>query len=115
MIDASGVMRMPKQEVGEGQKAGYVGEDTGQVETYDPPKPGDSNVKPSLDLAQARVKAAELALKVAQRDLDEAQKADKETPDKSGPKPVVGTTAPATSSTQPETPTPPNPPGTPNP
>lgn len=76
MLNAEGVMRMPKQDIStlaSGTTAGYIGDDIGEVETYEPKKPGDTNVAPDLPSAQAAVKAAELALKRAQKALSYAE------------------------------------------
>jgi hypothetical protein len=88
-----GKARYPKQEVNEkaGQKHSYVGEDTGELETYEPPKAGNSNAVPDLETAEARVDSAKRALERAERDLDLAKSASKDA-EKTKPasKPVVG-------------------------
>lgn len=66
-----GPIRMPKQEVAEGQKHGYIG----AVETYEPPKEGSTNVIPDLATAERRVSAAKYALKGAEADLATAKAA----------------------------------------
>lgn len=66
MIESpEGPVRMPKQQVAEGQTHGYIGD----VETYDPPKEGSSNVVPDVATAERRVAAAKYALKRAEADL----------------------------------------------
>ena len=74
----SGVLRMPRQDVAEGQKHGYIGEDTGEVIVVDAPAPGDSNARPDAETAQARVNAARVALDRAEADLAAATKQDKD-------------------------------------
>lgn len=97
MLNESGVMKMPKQELGEGKEGetGYIGEDTGEVETFEAPEGGSSNAVPDLATAEARVKAAELNLEREERVLAQAKEADskrKKTAAKTpAEKPVVGT------------------------
>ena len=72
MIESpEGPLRLPKQQVAEGQKHGYIGD----VETYDPPKEGSSNVVPDIPTAERRVAAAKYALKRAEADLATANAA----------------------------------------
>ncbi len=52
MID-EGNMKMPKQDVSEGQKAGYIGD----VETFDKPKPGNSNATVADEETKAKAAA----------------------------------------------------------
>ena len=68
---AEGPIRMPRQEVAEGQKHGYIGE----VETYERPEEGSSNVIPDVATAERRVAAAKYALKRAEADLATAKAA----------------------------------------
>lgn len=99
MLDSAGVMQMPKQEVAEGQKHGYIGEDTGEVKIVEAPEAGSSNVVPDVGSAQARVDALELELKKAQRVLAEAKMRQSKEPTKPTEKPIVGTAAPAAPAT----------------
>lgn len=72
MIESpEGPVRMPKQQVAEGQTHGYIGD----VETYDPPKEGSSNVVPDVATAERRVAAARYALKRAEAELAAANAA----------------------------------------
>ena len=72
MIESpEGPVRMPKQQVAEGQTHGYIGD----VETYDPPKDGSSNVTPDVPTAERRVAAAKYALKRAEAELAAANAA----------------------------------------
>jgi hypothetical protein len=66
-----GPVRLPKQQVAEGQTHGYIGD----VETYDPPREGSSNVVPDVATAERRVAAAKYALKRAEADLAAANAA----------------------------------------
>ena len=66
-----GPLRLPKQQVAEGQTHGYIGD----VETYDPPKDGSSNVVPDVATAERRVAAAKYALKRAEAELAAASTA----------------------------------------
>ena len=66
-----GPMRLPTQEVAEGQTHGYIGD----VETYERPKEGSSNVIPDPKTAERRVAAAKYALKQAEADLAAANAA----------------------------------------
>lgn len=97
MIETGGVFQMPRQEVNEGQKHGYIGEESGEVRVVEPREAGDSNVVPSLEVAQLQVDAAELALKRAQKTLGEAKVAAsrKRGEEQAGTteKPLVGSTA----------------------
>lgn len=99
MLDNAGVMQMPKQEVAEGQKHGYIGEDTGEVKIVEPKEAGDSNVVPDVGVAQARVDALEVELKKAQRVLGEAKTQQSKAPAKPAEKPIVGSPAPASPTT----------------
>lgn len=74
MMD-KGTMMMPKQEVAEGQKHGYIGEDTGDVKTFSAPEAGSSNTIPDLPTAEARVEVAKRELERAQKDLVAAKQA----------------------------------------
>lgn len=72
MIESpEGPVRLPKQQVAEGQTHGYIGD----VETYDPPKEGSSNVTPDVPTAERRVAAAKYALKRAEAELAAAERA----------------------------------------
>ncbi len=72
MIESpEGPLRLPKQHVAEGQTHGYIGD----VETYDPPKEGSSNVVPDVATAERRVAAAKYALKRAEAELAAANAA----------------------------------------
>lgn len=72
MIESpEGPVRLPKQQVAEGQTHGYIGD----VETYDPPREGSSNVVPDVATAERRVAAAKYALKRAEADLAAANAA----------------------------------------
>ncbi len=72
MIESpEGPLRLPKQQVAEGQTHGYIGD----VETYDPPKEGSSNVVPDIRTAERRVAAAKYALKQAEAELATANAA----------------------------------------
>ena len=71
---AGDVVRLPKQDVNEGQKHSYLGEKEGLVETFERPEAGSSNAIPDLETQQRRVKAAKAALAEAERGLGEAEK-----------------------------------------
>ncbi|MDE3095596.1 MAG: hypothetical protein KGK07_06305 [Chloroflexota bacterium] len=72
MIESpEGPVRLPRQQVAEGQTHGYIGD----VETYDPPKEGSSNVVPDVATAERRVAAAKYALKRAEAELVAANNA----------------------------------------
>lgn len=73
MLDLEGgKLRMPKQEVNEGQVHGYIGEKEGLVETYDAKPAGSTNVVPDPETAQRRVEAAQAALDAANASLKAA-------------------------------------------
>lgn len=95
MIDTKGVMQMPKEpqeNLAEGAKHGYIGEDTKEVKTYEKPEAGSSNTVPDVGQAEANVAAAEVALEKAQRTLAEAKQAasKKKAENKTQDKPPVG-------------------------
>ena len=72
MIESpEGPLRLPKQQVAEGQTHGYIGD----VETYDPPAQGHSNAVPDVPTAERRVAAAKYALKRAEAELAAANAA----------------------------------------
>lgn len=82
-------MMMPKQTVGKDQKHGYIGEDSGDVKTFEAPEAGSSNAIPDIATAEARVEVAKRELERAQKDLVAAKQAKAEAKDKP-PVGVVG-------------------------
>ncbi len=88
MLETGAKMYLPKQDVAEGQKHGYIGEAEGLVETFEPEKPGNSNAPGDPIAAQARVDAAQANLAEAERQLAQANsdgtKAKKAAEDKGG-------------------------------
>jgi hypothetical protein len=97
MLNSEGLLRLPKQEVKEGEKHGYIGESTGEVEVFEPTPPGNSNVVPDIGTAEARVKAAERALAATERDLAEARRRNAGPKKSEEPKAPVGATTPPSS------------------
>lgn len=91
----TGAVQMPRQEVADGQKHGYIGEDTGEVEVIDAKEPGYTNVTPDLPTAEARVKAAERELAAAQKSLGQAKIAARNKTNETPKAPVGATTTPA--------------------